>query len=438
MSDMSLDDLLARCDGSVKLTLVVAETDLPVGQSRQRLQAAAGVLVRALAPNSIIYSESSLANGSKQKSSVICVDGGGSKCAAVVATSSGIMGRGVGGPCNLYVRSFGHDNVTNYSGTRTDGEFASAVDSIITATQRALKSLNDIVNSSSATNGPPCHLDRGCFSSIWIATAGIDRAGLRERLIPALLLRLRLDESANLRLTNDVDLLAAIMTRHPNVPSSIVVIAGTGSIAMRYSRNSNEATPSRIARSGGWGHLLGDEGAGYAIGKQAIRQVLSSLEDMKLGLGTSTLSLMEREVVSFFNGSLRLENDDHREFDLLSKVLIASDERSTKTRIARVAQIVLTALASGDSQAKNIISREVLFFVDNTLSRLLDPQSHGYVDPSHNGLILSGSVMLHDAYQTIFHQALAERGIQFAYIEAVPDAALVGAEYLLSTIESKG
>ena len=46
------------------------------------------------------------------------------------------------------------------------------------------------------------------------------------------------------------------------------LIAGTGSIA--YGRNAaNEA-----ARAGGWGYVLGDEGSGYWIGRQALRAVV--------------------------------------------------------------------------------------------------------------------------------------------------------------------
>ncbi len=48
----------------------------------------------------------------------------------------------------------------------------------------------------------------------------------------------------------------------------IVVIAGTGSIA--YGRNSS----GRTARSGGWGHLYGDEGGAFDIARRALRAVL--------------------------------------------------------------------------------------------------------------------------------------------------------------------
>src|ERR1700733_14214370 len=106
MTDSSLDELLARCDGSVKLALVVAETDLAMDQSRHRLRAAEGILEIALAPNDDIHPRTLSANGTKRRYPVLCVDGGGSKCAVVVATSTGIVGRGIAGPCNLYVPGY--------------------------------------------------------------------------------------------------------------------------------------------------------------------------------------------------------------------------------------------------------------------------------------------------------------------------------------------
>ena len=52
----------------------------------------------------------------------------------------------------------------------------------------------------------------------------------------------------------------------------ILLYAGTGSVA--YAINEN----SEAHKIGGWGYLLGDEGAGYWIGKEAIRHSLFELE----------------------------------------------------------------------------------------------------------------------------------------------------------------
>jgi N-acetylglucosamine kinase-like BadF-type ATPase len=52
----------------------------------------------------------------------------------------------------------------------------------------------------------------------------------------------------------------------------IVLIAGTGSIALA------KAEDGKIYRAGGWGRILGDEGSGYVIGRQALNAAIRSSE----------------------------------------------------------------------------------------------------------------------------------------------------------------
>src|SRR3989304_4104964 len=47
----------------------------------------------------------------------------------------------------------------------------------------------------------------------------------------------------------------------------MVILGGPGPTA--YGRNARD----QAARAGGWGHILGDEGSGYWIGRQALRSV---------------------------------------------------------------------------------------------------------------------------------------------------------------------
>lgn len=101
MTDQDLDDLLARCDGRVKVALVVAEKGLSVEESKMQLEAAQGVLAKVIATEDEVQVKKPLVNGYKYHRSVLCIDGGGSKCAAVVGASSGNIGKGVAGPCNL-------------------------------------------------------------------------------------------------------------------------------------------------------------------------------------------------------------------------------------------------------------------------------------------------------------------------------------------------
>lgn len=103
MTEQALDELLAKCDRSVKLALVVVEKDVTVEQGRQQLKDADGVLDRVLHPGKDIRFLKSPMNGSRPYVPVLCIDGGGSKCAAVTAISNNIRGQGISGPCNLYV-----------------------------------------------------------------------------------------------------------------------------------------------------------------------------------------------------------------------------------------------------------------------------------------------------------------------------------------------
>ncbi len=54
--------------------------------------------------------------------------------------------------------------------------------------------------------------------------------------------------------------------------SGLIVIAGTGSVALA---RTDEGT---LLRVGGWGHLLGDPGSGYAIGQQGLRAVAEACD----------------------------------------------------------------------------------------------------------------------------------------------------------------
>lgn len=55
--------------------------------------------------------------------------------------------------------------------------------------------------------------------------------------------------------------------------TGIAVIAGTGSAAWGTTPDGREA------RAGGWGHLLGDEGSGYWIGRELVRRALARHDD---------------------------------------------------------------------------------------------------------------------------------------------------------------
>ena len=74
--------------------------------------------------------------------------------------------------------------------------------------------------------------------------------------------------------------------------SGILVVAGTGSSA--FARNAD----GRTARAGGWGHILGDEGSGYALGVAALRRAMREYDGREPSEGWLQLVVEQTGVAS--------------------------------------------------------------------------------------------------------------------------------------------
>ena len=110
-----------------------------------------------------------------------------------------------------------------------------------------------------------------------------------------------------------------------------ILIAGTGSICL--CRNEN----GEIFRCGGYGHLIDDEGSGYAIGRDIIKSVIYSLDGREQKTELSEL---------VFN---HLKMSDHN--GLISWLY---SEATTKKDIASLAPLLIAALQKNDNVALNI------------------------------------------------------------------------------------
>ena len=110
----------------------------------------------------------------------------------------------------------------------------------------------------------------------------------------------------------------------------IILIAGTGSVC--YGKNSVGST----AMAGGWGHLIGDAGSGYGIGRDA----LSAVARMYDGYGEPTIlkDLLARE--------LNLNTAE----EIVSYVY-----SNDKSAVAALSPIVDKAYSMGDAVATQII-----------------------------------------------------------------------------------
>ena len=160
------------------------------------------------------------------------------------------------------------------------------------------------------------------FRAAWIGLAGVDRPGDRDRLLPHLGTL-----AAIVRLTNDAELALTGLAGAVGV----AVIAGTGSIAV------GRDSAGTMARSGGWGHILGDEGSGYEIGRLALKAAARAAD----GRGPQTALLPA------IMAAWRLTRPDA----MIDRVYPDGD----KGEIARLSALVFAAAREGDGVARRIV-----------------------------------------------------------------------------------
>ncbi|CAG7983355.1 unnamed protein product [Penicillium olsonii] len=404
-SDAELDSLLVECNHSVKLAILVAESQCSVDVCEKHLASTGGVLAKALAvinrPN-----ENTVVESIASRPFVLCIDGGGTKCAATVTDATGVVYQGCSGPCNLT------DHV---------GDVDSVISTILEATKSALKG----VTNGGAGAEPWQKTVRTYFNSVWVGLAGLDRAGFQDRLSPKLAEAFGIDDPKNVRLTNDVDLLtAAIPLSHARCPA-LIVIAGTGSVAMQYKWSADHQEYKCVARSGGWGHILGDEGGGYAIGLKAIQHTLGLFEDVSLGLVKPDSDQLAMAVAAKLGFHIR----SNVGMDLLNDLLAQKCTQGAKRRIAGVAEAVLNLM--GDCKvAAGIVKAQVGKLIGENLSRLVNPDALEYQVPEQSVLILAGGLLNHDRYRATFEDELDSRRLYFRGTVVVENASVVGARYL--------
>ena len=115
-----------------------------------------------------------------------------------------------------------------------------------------------------------------------------------------------------------------------NGGEGIILIAGTGSICF------GKKSDGTIERSGGWGHILGDEGSGYALGRDALALVARMLD----GYEEDTL------IYSYISTCLGLKDRSS---------IISYVYSNDKSAMASVAPLVERAAKEGDEKALCII-----------------------------------------------------------------------------------
>lgn len=215
------------------------------------------------------------------------IDGGGTKTKVVVASPEGEA---------LLSQVFGPFNLNSIGAER----FAALLDEICTWLNQQGQCLALCIGSAGISNQEMTRL----------VAKGMQRGGIK-----------------NWKLVGDqVIALNGALEGRPG----IALIAGTGSIC--FGKNA----AGQFARSGGWGHLIGDEGSGYALGRDALTAVARAWD----GWG-------ERTLLSELLAS-ELGLDDQ-------KKIISYTYGGDKSRIAALSRLVEQAAARDDHVALGII-----------------------------------------------------------------------------------
>ena len=224
---------------------------------------------------------------------VLGIDAGGTKTICYLADQAGqVVGEGRAGGANL----------------KAEGELA-VEKNLHTAMDQALGDRSAAV------------------AAICLGMAGADRDD-EKTLVQDILRRI----GARTRVLVVNDALVALVAGVGDA-SGVVIICGTGSIA--YGRSAD-----RAARAGGWGHVLGDEGSGYWIGRRALRAVARAAD----GRGPAT-SLTTR-VLNHFAVA--------KPSDLIAEVY---DRQLRHHAIAQTARLVQQARDEGDEVATQILEQ---------------------------------------------------------------------------------
>ena len=169
-------------------------------------------------------------------------------------------------------------------------------------------------------------LRRGDIAALGIGAAGAGRRAERLRLERALK---RLVPRARILVESDgmIALLGATLGK-----AGIIVIAGTGSFVLGMN------TRGRTLRGGGWGPLLGDEGGGATLGREAIQAMLRA-ED-----GREPATALRKAILSHFH--VRTPGE------LVTRVY---RRPPTPREYARIWPLLLREAGRGDRVARSIL-----------------------------------------------------------------------------------
>lgn len=222
------------------------------------------------------------------------IDGGGSKTSCVIGDENSLMSTGISAGSNV----------------------------VRVGERQARETLGAAVRQAcAAANITPGQIDRTC-----VGIAG----GARPEI--AAVVRRLLSEFISGEIEVVGDMVVALEAAFGSGPG-VIVIAGTGSIA--YGRNS----AGEIARAGGWGFAISDEGSGHWIGRSAVAASMRAYD----GGDTSTGMLLDSIMKSW--GLTTREQ------------LVVTANATPPPDFAALLPAVLSASEAGDATARSVLTQ---------------------------------------------------------------------------------
>ncbi|GAA6063489.1 hypothetical protein JCM10212_004448 [Sporobolomyces blumeae] len=360
------------------------------------------------------------------------VDAGGTAVKVVVVRKSdGAIGRAEGGPCN--VKSVGPEG---------------AMERIVKASWAALRDLpGPLLLPIDKVDPEPLHLE--LFARVWLGVAGLLRPTEVDAFRPfaCRAFGFALDDE-RLRITNDGHLLAAPAVAVPEISSTVVLVAGTGSVSLAFRKHGHDL--ELVGLSGGWGYLIGDEGSAFCVGRLAIQRLMldadaaqsrsfvdSTQSARKAGTPSATLPLFSRLLDRLdVAGPAELIDQIYSDQSQTSTPsTFSTAETRRKLWIASGSRVVFEhAFERSDVDAESrrialeILDEAVIPLVDAAV-RLVGDRS--VVDPSHGSLSLGGGLWNSEGYVALLLDKLKAQGVEFAQVSVVRSAAEEGARALV-------
>ncbi len=286
---------------------------------------------------------------------VIGIDGGGTRTRARLANARGeTLGRGEAGIAN--------PNAHGFTAAQTE---------VLAAIQGAFQD---------------AHIEMQKAAAACFGIGGVDRVEERTRFAEWA----RESVAPRVQVVNDGEIVLAA-----GLPENwgVALIAGTGSIAWGRARD------GRIARAGGWGYLMGDEGSGFDLAREALRAATQSAD----GRG---------EPSQLLNAILQ----DWKLDSAMALVPRVYRVGLAPADIASLAPLVIRVAAEGDAVARRLVERGAAALADTVtaVAHALEFREEKIPLALAGGLVLEA-----EFYRLALIAELSRRGDNFSPITLV-------------------